>query len=324
MTIPIPGSVNRREFLASSVLSVNAVSAWAEGADPEKLKRVAVMSLCFNSMLKTGESRMGPSPEDANRTLDILDLADVVAERFGIHYLELQHSHFASTEPEYFAEFRNRLKKAKSQMNQINVELGTLNISAPDRVSRLQTIDLTKMWIDHAAAVGCPRVMVNQGTLAPEVRPTAIETLKTIVAYAKSKKVFITMENRERPAGAGPPRPAGAPGAPASQASPPRNSAPWDVMVEVLKAAGAYANPDFAFFADAAARKAGLPVLYRMTSGSSHVKSNPESFDAAECIRISKEVGYKGLYSIEGMRPPAGQDNYGMVKALLDLILANM
>ena len=34
------------------------------------------------------------------------------------------------------------------------------------------------------------------GTLAPEVRQTAIETLKTINAYAKTKKIFVTMENR--------------------------------------------------------------------------------------------------------------------------------
>ena len=61
---------------------------------------------------------------------------------------------------------------------------------------RLETIDLTKKWIDHAVMLGCPRVMVNQGTLAPEVRQAAIDTLKTINAYAKTKKVFITMENR--------------------------------------------------------------------------------------------------------------------------------
>jgi hypothetical protein len=234
-------------------------------------------------------------------------------------------------------------------MTQINVEFGTLNISAADRVSRLQTIDLTKAWIDHAAALGCPRVMVNQGALAPEVRQTAIETLKTIAAYAKSKNVFITMENRGMglmpgragapgvgaPAGpsaggpgAGGPGTggpgAGGPGGPGGQAGPPRWSAPWDVLVEVIRATGTYANPDLQYFADDAARKSGLPILYRMTSGSSHVKYSTGSYSTAECIKISKEVGYKGLYSIEGMRPAAGQDCYGMVKTILDVILDNM
>jgi hypothetical protein len=38
--------------------------------------------------------------------------------------------------------------------------------------------------------------MVNQGTLAPEVRQAAIDTLKTMNAYGKAKKVYIAMENR--------------------------------------------------------------------------------------------------------------------------------
>ena len=54
----------------------------------------------------------------------------MIAERYGVHRVELQHSHFASTEPSYLEEYRGRLKKAKSQMNQINVEFGPLNISA--------------------------------------------------------------------------------------------------------------------------------------------------------------------------------------------------
>ena len=94
-------------------------------------------------------------------------------------------------------------------MNQINLEFGQLNISSPDPVLRVETVDLTKKWIDHAIVLGCPRVMVNQGTLAPEVRQTAIDTLKTINAYGKTKKVFVTMENRDDGpnAGRGPRRP---------------------------------------------------------------------------------------------------------------------
>ena len=45
-----------------------------------------------------------------------------------------------------------------------------INLASPDPVLRLETIDLTKRWIDHAVMLGCPRVMVNQGTLAPDVR----------------------------------------------------------------------------------------------------------------------------------------------------------
>src|SRR3954470_24918198 len=164
-------TMRRREFLMGTAIAAGSERLRAERPDQAKLDRIAIMSLCFNPVIKSAAH-----PDDPKRTLDALDLPDMIAERYGVHRVELQHSHFASTEPSYLEEYRGRLKKAKSQMNQINVEFGPLNISAPDPVLRLETIDLTKKWIDHAVMLGCPRVMVNQGTLAPEVRRSAIDT----------------------------------------------------------------------------------------------------------------------------------------------------
>ena len=185
--------MKRREFLIGSALAAGAGTMLRRSVpDQAKLDRMVVMSLSFGRMLKSPAH-----PDDPNRTLDILDLPDMVAQRWGIHHVEMQHSHFPSTETGYLEELHNRLKKAKSQVNQINLEFGQLNISSPNPSLRVETIDLTKEWIDHAVAIGCPRVMVNQGTLAPEVRQTAIDTLKTINAYGKARKVFVTMENRD-------------------------------------------------------------------------------------------------------------------------------
>ena len=43
------------------------------------------MSLCFDPLLKNAAR-----PNDPQRTIDILDLAGVVAERYGIHRLEFR------------------------------------------------------------------------------------------------------------------------------------------------------------------------------------------------------------------------------------------
>src|SRR5215469_6137433 len=174
--------MKRREFLIGSAMVADSGSMWGQRPDQGKLDRIAIMSLCFNPIIKSAVH-----PDDPKRTLEIMDLPDMIAERYSVHHVEMQHSHFVSTEAGYLEEFRNRMKKAKSQMNQINLEFGTLNISATDPVVRLETIDLTKTWVDHAVILGCPRIMVNQGTLAPDVRQAAIDTLKTINAYAKSK-----------------------------------------------------------------------------------------------------------------------------------------
>jgi hypothetical protein len=187
---------------------------------------------------------------------------------------------------------------------------------------RVETIDLTKKWIDHAADLGCPRVMVNQGTLAEDVRQTAINTLKTINEYGKTKKVFVTMENRGGGGGRGR---AGTPVPPptATPATPPPQQAPWQVVVEVIKAAGIWANPDVGNFPDEEQRHAGLRAMYPLSSGSSHCHYNPERYDEAAAIKISKEVGYKGLYSIEASANN-GPDPYAAVQTILDELLKDI
>jgi hypothetical protein len=306
--------VKRREFLIGSAIA-GSRRVWGQRPDQARLDRIAIMSLCFSPVIKSAAH-----PDDPKRTLEILDLPDMLAERYGVHHVEMQHSHFTSTEPSYMEEFRARLKKAKSSMNQINVEFGTLNISATDPVVRLETIDLTKKWIDHAVILGCPRVMVNQGTLAPEVRQAAIDTLKVMNAYGKTKKVYITMENR----GGGGGRGAAPPAQTAAAAQPPRPpSPPWEVVVEVIKASGIWANPDVGNFPDEEARHAGLRVMYPLSSGSSHCHYNPERYNEAEAIKISREVGYKGLYSIEASANN-GPDPYVAVQTILDELIKDL
>ena len=313
--------MNRREFIAgSAMIAGQARTVFAQAPDKAKLDRIAVMTLAFSSLLKSSAH-----PDDPKRTLDFLDTPQMIADHFGVHHVEVQHSHFVSTESAYLKEFRERVRKAKSQMNQICLEFGILNISSPDPVLRLQTIDLTKQWIDHAVELGCTRVMVNQGTLAPEVRQAAIDTLKTIGDYGKSRKIFVTMENRG--GGGGGRGRAGTPAAPApatpAPATPPPTFATWQAVVEVIKAAGIYANPDVGNFPDEEQRAAGLRAMYPLSSGSSHCHYNPERYSEADAIKISKEVGYKGLYSIEASAIN-GPDPYSQVQTILDELLKDI
>src|ERR1700761_2412933 len=89
--------------------------------DQAKLGRLAVMTLSFNPVLKSAAH-----PDDPKRTLDILDTAQMVADRYGIRHIEVQHSHFASTETSYLRTFREKVRAAKSQISQICLEFGPL------------------------------------------------------------------------------------------------------------------------------------------------------------------------------------------------------
>src|ERR1700761_8137065 len=188
--------IKRREFLIGSAVIARAASAWGQIPDPAKMDRVAVMSYSFDLIMKSAAR-----PDDPQRTLDILNFPDEMARRYGIHNLQIQQKHFRSTELDYLGEFKNRLTKAQSRVTQLVLELGAHNISNTDPAVRSETVELTKQWIDRAVFLSAPRVMINQGTLAPDVRTTAAETLKTIKTYADAKKVMVTVENRDDPPG---------------------------------------------------------------------------------------------------------------------------
>jgi sugar phosphate isomerase/epimerase len=298
--------VNRRDFFIGSA-AAGAATAWGQRKNQAKLERIAVMSYSFDSIIQ-----WGAYADDPGRTIDILDFPDMIAHRYGVQHVEIQHTHFRSTEPIYLQEFRHRLQRANSQMTQLVLELGALNISSPDPVLRLETVDLTKQWIDHAVTLGCPRVMVNQGTLAPAVRQTAIETLQKINAYAKTRKVWVTMENRDDPPGEGGRAAAGA------------SAADWRDEYEVIRATGTWANPDPGGFPDNAARWAGLRALYPLSSGSSHLQYNPKRWNQATVFQIAKEAGYKGLFSIEAVPEVNGSDPYQAVQSILDEYLRDI
>ncbi len=283
--------MTRRDFVMASAAAAGSITRLrsAQSYPPEKLARIAILSLNFSSIMKTPAH-----PDDPKRTLDFMDFPDMIAERYGVHWVEPYSTHFVSTETPYLKEFLGRVKKAKSRINQISVGGLSLNMSEPDLTKRLEAIDLTKQWIDHCVELECPRIQVNQGTLAPEVREQATQALKAMTDYGKSKKpvVHVTLETR---------------------------GGPWQVLVDVIKAAGAWTNPDCGNFPDEEARHAGLRVMYPMSSGSSHVHYAPERWSLPDVIAIQKEVGYKGLLAIEaGGR---GADPYEPTQTILDALM---
>ena len=75
--------MRRREFLigAAAAAGLTRTKAWARtGVQPKgeaaKLSRVAIMSLSFNSILKNPSQ-----PDNPARTLDIMDLGQMYADR---------------------------------------------------------------------------------------------------------------------------------------------------------------------------------------------------------------------------------------------------
>lgn len=282
-------------------------------ASPAKLARLSIMTYNFTSRLKLEGRPPGP-----DRVLDLFDIADYIADVYGIHNVELQHSHFASTDAGYLKDFRARIEKAKSRMTQINVEFGQMTGSAADPVQRCQAIDLTIRWVDHAAALGCPRVMINQGVLTDETKATMTASLRQMNEYAKAKGVRITVETREpRNFGPdGPPNPPLSP--PGLPLSAPDGPPMWQLVKEIVGASGTQCNVDIGNITapDQASLHMVLRELLPLTSGNLHVKVSPK-WDLGTAIRyINNDLAYKGLHSIEV--------NPALIRGVYETVLANI
>jgi hypothetical protein len=305
-----------------------------KGTKQSTLDRIAIMTLNFQSML-----RVPDEPDTPTRTLELFDVAEMIADKYGVHKVEFQHYHIPSTEPSYLKELRSHIEKSKSRMTQINLEFSGLNMSAPRLRDRLMAIDLTKMWVDHAVMLGAQRVMINQGAQggATSVMPNhenkvyGIPALKAMADYGKSKGIIVSVETR----GAGGGRGRGgtatqsgtAPAAAAPAAPPPPPPAPampqpevWALLAEILKGSGARANVDVggAGAANQEELHQCLKLLFPYTAGSMHTRVNPR-WDLATAIKfLEQDLGYKGLYTIEASNGHEG------TQAIYDVVVATL
>jgi sugar phosphate isomerase/epimerase len=340
--------MDRRTFLTTTTAGVaaamagpRAVFAQTPKRDPQKLARVAIMSLSFQPILKNANLEFASVNPAANlpanqpqlpRTLDLMTIGEVFADKWGVHNVEMQHTHFPSTEEAWLKDFKTRLAKTKSQVSNINLEFGDLNISNPSFSPRLQCIDLTKAWIDHAVTLGSPRIMVNQGQLNEQTKEWAIGALTAMAEYGKAKGVKVGMENRgaylvpglpggTRGRGDAPPPPPPTSGTPA-----------YPLLVEVMKASGTYANCDMGNFPNQEMQLAGVRAMLPITDGNTHLKINHERYDLAKALQLAKQLGYTGLFSIEANAnltnnpnmPDMGPDPYQNVQKIYDVLMANL
>jgi hypothetical protein len=331
--------MQRREFLVSTAAAVAGLAGarlgWSQttGPDwrkvkPSTLDRISIMTLNFDRMLKLADA-----PEGPERTLELFDIAQMIADTYGVHKVEFQHYHIPSTEPSYLKELRAHIEKSKSRMTQINVEFGNLNISAPRLRDRLMAIDLTKMWIDHAVTLGALRVMINQGQLTEENKAVAIPALKTMADYGRSKNIIVSVETRggggrgrSGPAaptasGSSAPAPAAAQTTAEQSAAPPSNQpAVWKLLAETIKGAGAYSNVDVGGAGAANQQELHdcLRLFFPMTAGSLHTRVSPR-WDLATAMKfLEHDLGYKGLYNIEASNGHEG------TKEIFDVVVATL
>jgi sugar phosphate isomerase/epimerase len=285
--------MRRRDFMIGSVAAASLVKVAQaqDAATRAKLDRISLMTNDFDEILPEIWDR---SKEVAPKGLDMMDLPEAVADRLHLHNLEVCNINLLSMEPSYIKKFKERVEKAKSKVVDLVVEIdppetryrGRISACSPDPAIRAQAIEMTKKWIDIAAVLGSPSIMPNQGPayMTEDLTP-CIEGLKALAAYGESKNVVIILEPR------------------GGKLTP-------EQLVGLMKASGVYANPQIR-------TEEGLRLLYPLARTVQHVGGRT---DIPTTIKIAKEMGFKGWYSIEA----GGADPWASVQKVIDALVENL
>lgn len=280
--------MKRREFLFGAGAAALAVqggrSQTPAQPDATKMARIGVSSWSFHTLFEA-------------RKMDALDFPAMIADRYHVHNLEIVLPHFASSEPSYIKEFKQRLQKARSRLLNVPLDYDELwekpALSATDPKEREHAISLYMKGIDVAQALGSPTARCDPGLINIEDPSLTIDSYRKLVAYGKTKGVGIVVENHGS------------------------SSAHPEVMVKILKASAAGALPDIGNFPNEETRQRGLRLMFPLARGLAHAKMGPR-FDMAQCIQIAAAAGFKGVFSIES----GGRgDLYQAVQQILDALL---
>lgn len=312
--------MKRRDFLTSVVAGASAAltgntalpqrarraKPHRAAAAPRKLDRLCVSSWSFrNSFESTRESGAAEPVEK----LVLLDVPQMVADRYKVHNLEFVAPHFASLEPAYLNELKWNLVGARSRLVDIVVDIKELQdgggLSGSDPAVRAAALEASKRWIDVAKQLEARSVCCDPGGSDPENLTATIDSYRRLAAYGRSKSVVVLIENHGETGAVHP-----------------------EVLAQIFRGVGGPfvgALPDFGNFPDNQTRLRGLPVLFsyartvcQATALKLDASGNETAFDFQKCVQISKDAGFRGLYSVEY---EASGDDYVGVQAVINELL---
>jgi sugar phosphate isomerase/epimerase len=310
--------MKRRDFLsywarsaAAAGLGAPVFRAAAQGHATrsdiaEKRYRVAVSTWSLHNYFRATRDDDFNLPGDM---LELLDFAEMIADRYKVHHLEFCAPHFASTEPSYLRDLKARLQKAHAHVVNMPVDIQELwtegGLSDTNATVREAAVAACKKWIDIGKEIGARAVRCDPGKMNPQSLAPTVESYKALAAYGRSKGMFVIVENH---GGVGSEHP--------------------EELVRVFEEVGNDffgALPDFGNFPDEPTRARGLKLLFPYAQVVCHAKGlefdasgRETQYDFPRCIAAAKEAGFKGVYSIEYEGP--GDPYVGVQKTLDELL----
>jgi sugar phosphate isomerase/epimerase len=305
--------MDRRKFLettASGALAAGVVRklGWAAGGgtltDAEKAQRLGVCSWSLHNYFPKTRDR---DFQGTGKMLDLREYPGLIVDQYKVHNFELCNTHFDSTEPSYLKDLKAAVEKVHGRVVNMPVDYDAdwrgVGLCDPDDAQWRQEIAERKKWIDIAAEIGALAIRPNPGgTVKMTDLSRATAAYKELGEYGKSKGVKVLIENHGNVA------------------------AKAENIVAIVQGAGADwvgTLPDFGNFPEAE-RYRGLELMFPYAHTVCHsrglafnAQGEETGFDLRRCIAISKQAGFKGVYSAEF---GGGGDPYEGIQKILDLL----
>lgn len=261
------------------------VSAWVSPAlarampTKDKMDRIALGTLLFRYRFERTKPKQWETIKDE---LTLLDVPEHHRDKFGVRKIEFWNEHFESLEPDYLGRLRAKIRAAKSELLNVQIDRISYNLAAVDEDIRLRSIDDVKTWMDAAAFLGSKCVRINPGSPDGSVAQS-IRSLKELNGYAKRKKLAIITANHfgiEMDA---------------------------DKHVEIVKQSRVYTEPDFGNYIPRYSPEVMMESLrkilpYAHVVSAKMVDFNEQmehvSYDFERCVQLAEQVGFKGTYVV--------------------------
>ncbi len=261
------------------------LSAWVSptlgkiGLPTSKMDRIALGTLLFRYRFQRTKPKQWDTIKDE---LTLLDVPEHHRDKFGIRKIEFWNEHFESLEPDYLARLRDKIRSAKAELLNIQIDRISYNLAATDEAERRQSITDVKKWMDAASFLGSKCVRINPGSPKGTVEKS-IESLTELNRYARRKKLAIITANHfgiEMDA---------------------------DKHVQIVRGSGVYTEPDFGNYIPQYTEEVMMESLskilpYARVVSAKMVDFNDlmehTSYDFDRCIQLAENAGFKGTYVI--------------------------
>jgi len=318
--------MNRRDFLSyggivpglSLLRPARQATAQNRQLDrAAKMKRVGCTTVCFRVHFPSTRGKF-PKPEGPD--YDLLDMPSMMADRLGVHNVEVWHWHFAETTPAYAQKLRAAAGRVNSRIINIQLDGSDYDLSHPDPEARLRSVDYVQRWMDVARACGAASLRPNTGPrpsrsgkpASPFDLQVTGDSYRRLAEYGDKIGVKVLVENHGG------------------------YSAKVENILAIVKFAGrnCAALPDFGNFEGIGSDaercrllKAMFPYAYLVSAKAMYF--NPQkkhiSYDFGACVRTGEESGFAGIYSAEFWTPTLQPiDPWEAARLIIDMIVENI